>query len=793
MFRNALAAALRHLARNRLYAAISVLGLAIGLAAALLAALVVRDQLTVDRFIPGHERIYLVTTAVTPPGRATIYLPNVNTFVGPELQPKFASIEAMTRLQADNARLQREQVSAVERIYWADPNAFDLLALPVVVGDLKAALVRPDGLVLTQSMARKYFGEDAPLGKTLLLEGRDPFTVTAVIEDLPVNGTHLNTGIFLSTLSPRSRLQQMDRNPANVRGSPVGFGTNTYLRLAPGFPVERLQRAMTGLVKELFSRPPEGWAVALRVLRIDRLNTDAGLNPGTQGRLLMTLVVGLGILLIACVNFVNLLTARSLRRAPEVGLRKLAGASRWVLIAQFLGESIAYVAAAMLVGAALAELLVPHANAALNTGINFGYWREPATLAVLVLMVILLGLLAGAWPAFAMSGFHPLRVLKGTLAPSRWAGGLRQALVTLQFAILIGLLIAAGVIWRQRLYATHDAIQVDTDRMLLIRAPCNAFASEVARLPGVRGVACSDQGITGEGFSIMTMKSRDGVEQLVFLSQVSQELFDLYGVRPVAGKLLGNPGGTYYVVNETTARRLGYADTARIVGTALPSAGQREGQPPIPDREVIGVVPDFSLGSVERKIEAMAYVVSGAAQGFDTVNVRLTGQQVPQTLGAIDALWKQSNARDPISRTFLEEYIQRLYAGMLREAQMFAGFSLLAVLLACLGLFGLATSIAERRTREIGIRKALGAGQGDIVKLLLLQFGKPVLWANLIAWPLAGWAMQRWLRGFAYHVELPLWLFPVAALAALLIALVTVSAHSLRVARVKPVTALRYE
>jgi putative ABC transport system permease protein len=662
--------------------------------------------------------------------------------------------------------------------------------LPLVAGDPGSALSRPDAVVLPRSIARKYFGEDAPLGKTLLLDGREPFTVSAVVEDLPANGTHLASGIFLSTLSSRSSLQRADRLPANVPGSPIGFGTNTYLRLAAGASAQDLQQAMPAVVEELFSRPPADWTIALNVLRMDGLNTDPGLNPGTSGKLLTMLVVGFGVLLIASVNFVNLLTARSLRRAPEVGLRKLAGAPRGVLVVQFLGESIACVILAMLMGMALTELLLPHANAALNTGMDFGYWREPGTMAMIALTVIVLGILAGAWPALAMSAFPLLRVVKGGAIPSVGAGVLRQGLVTLQFAILIGLVIAAGVVWQQRLYATGDAVQVNIDQMLLIRAPCSAFATEVARLPGVRGVACSDHGITG-GFSIMTMKSRDGIEQLVFLSQVSPGMFDLYGVRPLAGKLQGGPGGTYYVLNETAARRLGYADTSLVVGTALPAAG-RPGQGPA-DHEVIGVVPDFSLTSVERSIEAMAYVVNSGDPGFNLVNVRLTGQQVPETLAAIDALWERSGARDPISRTFLEDYIQRLYESMLRQAQVFAGISLLAVLLACLGLFGLAASIAERRTKEIGIRKALGANTGDVLGLLLWQFSKPVLWANLIAWPVAGYLMHRWLAGFAYRIDLPLWLFPAAAVAALLIALTTVSVYSVRVARSKPVAALRYE
>jgi putative ABC transport system permease protein len=427
----------------------------------------------------------------------------------------------------------------------------------------------------------------------------------------------------------------------------------------------------------------------------------------------------------------------------------------------------------------------------LDASMGFDYWREPWLLAVLVLTPLLLGVLTGAGPALVMSAFRPLRVWQGAATRSGRGGVLRQGLVAAQFAILIGLAIAAGVVWQQRSFATGAALRVDTDQMLLIRGRCSApLADALRQLPGVRGVACSDRDFLG-GFSIMTMKSVDGIEQLVFLSQVSPAMFDLYGVRPLAGRLSIAPGGSGYVLNETAVRRLGYADAAQVVGAMLPSPAGR-GQPPATS-EVLGVVPDFSLASVENRIEALAYLVRGEDADLGLISVRLAGRQVPETLAAIDAAWKQSGSRDPISRVFLEEYMQGLYIAMQRQAQLFAGFAALAVVLACLGLLGLAASIAARRTREIGIRKALGAHTADVLKLLLWEFARPVLWANLIAWPVAGWLMQRWLQGYAYHVDLPLWLFPLAGIAALLIALATVTLQALRTAAARPVAALRHQ
>jgi len=798
MFRNCLAAALRHMARNRLYAAISVFGLSVGMCTALLAALIVHTELSHDHFIPGYDRVYMGVTVITPPGHATIYLGSTNTFIGQQLALRFSEIQAMTRLFSDTATLRHQNIEASEWVYWADPNAFEVLPLPTLAGDLRTALARPDTIVLPRSIARKYFGRDAPLGATLVL--KEPRTgathtlaVAAVIEDLPPNATHLGTGIFVSSRATWTELHREDDIPANVAGSNVGFGTNTYVKLAPHASLRHLLQAMPLMANALFARPPKGWELDLRLVPMDRIDAIPWKDPGFYRRVTMAMVVGFGILLIAAINFVNLLTARANRRAREVGIRKLAGATRRALIAQFLGESMAYVLVAALVAVALAEWTLPYANAFLDVQATFKYWREPRLLATLMATVLLLGMLVGAWPALVLSEFRPLRLLRGGMGPSRSAGLLRQLLVTLQFAILVGLMIAAGVVYQQRHFAIEDALRVDTDQMLLVRSPCNpAFANQVRALPGVRGLACSTAGLLGDS-QFMTADDRTGIPQLVFVAPVAPSLFDLYGVKPLAGKLTGSADGIYYVINETAARQLGFAHAADAIGFSLPAIGHGKARDNIEKLTVIGVVPDFSLASVERRIEAVAYVVTPADNDFNLINIKLTGRQIAETLAAIERAGKATGAAKPLDREFLEEHIQNLYVAMLHEAQLFAVFTAVAVVLACLGLLGLAASIAERRTREIGIRKALGADTGNVIRLLLRQFAKPVLWANLIAWPVTAYAMHGWLQGFAYHAELPLWLFPAAAGLALLIALLTVSTHSILVARAKPVAALRYE
>jgi putative ABC transport system permease protein len=796
MFRNCLAAALRHLARNRLYTVISIVGLSVGLWGALLTALIIHDQLSHDHFIPGYDRIYIVTSAITPPGHATIYYDRTLSFVGPQLAVKFSEIQALTRLDPDNATVSHANVESHEPVYWADPNAFEVLPLPVVAGDLSTALARPDSVVLSRNMARKYFGRDAPLGETLALKvdgsaESHELSVAAVIEDPPPNGTHLAAGIFVSSLAPWTALHVQEAIPLSVARTQLGVGPQTYVKLAPHVSAQRLLQAMPTMAPALFTSPPEGWSVSLNLVRLDRMDADPGLNPGFASKLVMLTIVGFGIVFIAGINFVNLLTARSVRRAREVSVRKLAGAQRHVLMLQFLAESILYVVMASLVAVALTELLLPYANAFLVAGATFRYWQDPALIGAIVLVALFLGTLAGAYPAVVLSAFNPLRVLTGQIWQSRSAALMRQVLVTLQFAILIGLIIAAAVVYQQRVFATRDALRINSDQMLLIRSACNtAFSSALQEVPGVRGVGCSSSTLVDHGtVNVILVKDKVGAQQLLYPIQVQPSVLVLYGIKPLAGRIPGGAADTYYLLNQTAARQLGFARPVDAIGYKLPTHGGMA----LHSAPVVGVVPDFSLGSVADRIEAQGFLVSARDPMFNLISVKLTGQQIPATLGAIDQLWKSTGAHDPISRIFLDERIQTMYLAMLREAQLFGVFALVAIVLACLGLLALAASIAERRTREIGIRKALGADTSNVIHLLLRQFTMPVLWANLFAWPVTALAMHHWLQGFAYHVDLAVWLFPAAAALALLIALLTVTTHSILVARAPPVAALRYE
>jgi len=813
MLRNYLAAALRNIARSRIYAAISILGLAVGLTAAIVVGLIIRNQLTYDHFIPGHERTYLVTTIAIPKGHPVLYQPLSPSWTAEHIRMGVSGLEAITRADRGEVRLRSGQIEAREKIYWPDPNFFDVLPLPASSGDLRSAMRRPDSIVLTRSKAREYFGRDDPIGESLLVSAIEPaqgtgfkgthaMTVSAVIDDLPAT-TELESGIFASAISSYAPPSILDADPHNRPGTGAIFLTGrTYVRLLPQASIENVRAAMTGVVSSVFppNTFPPGIGASLELVPVDRVNLHPQLNPGIRSRLAMLVIVGTLTLLVATINFVNLAVARSPRRALEVGIRKVSGARTRDLLLQFVGESMIYAGVAVCAAVALTELLLPRISAFLDLSATLDFRRTPSLLGWLIVLTLAFGALAGLYPAWVLREFRPARVLHAFSAGMQ-GGRVRQALVTVQFAILIGLVIAGGVTYEQRNYAAHEALRLNTDQMLVIRAPCDtALENGLRALPGVTGTFCSDPAFLTRG-SFGNYRLRDGSTTAIDTVPLEFGLFQLYGLQPVAGRIPSGAAGDSakrgpagYVLNESAVRRLGFSSASAAIGQLLPFADQ---QPVVP---IVAVVPDFSFDTIHEQMRPALFMEAGPNPdplvgriSYRLLSVQLQGRDIPETLAAIDALWKRTGHTEPIDRFFLDGYIQNLYLSVLRQAQSFAACAGLAVLLACLGLAGLSTALANQRTKEIGIRKAMGAEMPDIVRLLLWQFAKPVLWAALLAWTVAALLMNRWLEGFAYHVSLDPKLFIASAAGALLLALATVAGHCYVMARAKPILALRYE
>jgi putative ABC transport system permease protein len=815
MLRNIFIAAWRNALRDRVTTALNIGGLAIGMAAAILITLHVRHEASYDRFLTDYERVYHIAAIEFAPGR-----PDEHKFIS---QPELASLlsaeipglAGVARVQEDSFAVRHGEVEATEAVSDADPDFLTVLGLPVWRGDPATALKDPASLVLTRDMAMKYFGRDDVVGETLDLNRKYPVQVTAVLEDLPSN-THLKAKMFISSLAAYADLGYYD---THFRGAVAGagalssgnFNVDTYFRLAPGADASVIEAELPALVaRHLPPDPRTGKvSVAYVVDPVVDLHLDPrGHDDNSSGRLTSLIAlatVGVLVLLVAGINFVNLVTARASRRAIEVGVRKALGATRRQLILQFMGETMGYALVALVIAVSFVELVLPSVNAFLDHRLSFTYFRDPALAVGGLGVVVAIGLLAGIYPALVLSSFRPAMVLKRLVPGAGGAGRLRQTLVVLQFAVSIGLIIATGIIYRQTNFASRESLKFDHDQIALVqegRAPCKGDLTErLAQAPGIRAVACSRAAPLNFTSSSRNMILPDQRQLDVGIQSVDFGFFELYSMKPLAGRLFERARGTDalstddsqpmaapVVINEGMMRLMGFNDPAAAVGREVTVNGVRNQQRPVP---IIGVIPDFQVESVREPVKPTVYFIDPT--DFQLLSVKLDGQHFADGVASLDRLVGEAVPNLPPSHRFLDDEIGRRYRDITREGEVFAIFAGVSVLIACLGLFGLAAFTAERRTKEIGIRKALGASTADVVRLLVWQFAKPVLIANLVAWPVAWFVMRGWLDGFAYRIPLTPEPFLLAGASAVVIAVATTMFHAVRVARSRPVSALRYE
>jgi len=832
---NYLAAAIRNLLRNRIHAAINLLGLSLGFAAALLIVLFVRDEYSYDRFFPGYRDVYLLTPTRDPVDRRLLAerwdfsLPDLAAKMSVQLPQIATAARIMTA--DDPPHLRHGQVEADETGFlWVDPSFFRVMPLKSLAGDLQTALAAPDSVVLTRTAARKYFGQDLPLGELLEVNpamGSDaakvssafntshPMRVTAIIDDLPSN-SYAKGDVFGSSLAAYSAFALYD---LTADQGPFRTQSNyTFIRLRPGTAVQQMQQALSAFAthnSDTSTVYPPGFTLGLHLTPIGELHlSPAGISPiSPRGdRTLLAALIAIAVLIItsASFNFVTLMTARAAQRAIETGIRKAAGALRSQLIIQFLGEAIIYVAFAMVLAVALTELLLPWMNSVLKQKIAFNDLGDPALLAALLVTTVGLGLTAGAYPAFVLSAYRPAAVLKGTLVQGATGGIVRRALVALQFAIMIGLGITAATIWRQTLFSLNNQLRVDGSSILLIDDACGAsaraFRDRLATVPGVAAAACAGDAALRNGGMIVSAQTQGSAAGPMVSGAVDFGALEFYGLKPLAGRFFdhdhgddgllvqgeaaGNPS---VVINETAMRKLGFSSPSQAIGKLVIWNRRRWSAKPTPgttgQSEIIGVSPDFALDTRRRVLPQILYV---DPISLSVLSVRLVGSQIPEVLTAMDASWSQIMHTN-IHRRFLSQRLQDMYADIILQGTAITLGVGLAVAIAALGLFGLSAHSAEQRTQEIGIRKAMGASRVDVLRMLLWQFAKPVLWANLIAWPAAGYLMHRWLQGFAHHVSLDPLIFVGASTVAIVVALATVTGHALLVARTHPAVALRYE
>jgi putative ABC transport system permease protein len=804
--------------RVDLHTVINIGGLAIGGCAGLIIALILLTETHYDRFWPDHERVYRVSMIGHEPGMGPSALDTVSARIAGWVRADFPdSLEAVGRFITAQHSLKHGDVEASERIDWADAELLRILSFPTIAGDITRALDAPDGLVLDRDMALKYFGRTNVVGESIEIDRQFTMQITAVMENLP-GSSHLDTHILASARSSHSASRPLDE--AVPPSAALSF--HTYVKLRPGVDPEVVRRGLRDTVLRLAKgkvagAPPETDELVLQP--VAAIHLDARFAGAFKPTASVSLLVALGsigalIVLIAGINYVNLMTARGARRAVEVGVRKSFGARRRDLILQFMAESVGAVAIAAAIAMGLAMLLRSHISALLQAEIPATFWRDPQVWLAFVGATIAIGVLAAAYPAFILSSFRPGVVLRGGPVSATGSGIVRNVLIGSQLAVFIGLLIAAVFVHRQGQFALRDSLKFDTDEVLVIETafgkPCNtALRNEIRKLPGVRAAACSLMAPFRNTVGYFHHKP-NGERVNLRQSHIDFDFFEVYDIRPVAGRVFSAQRGAAdaapedpaaadheapLVLNETAVRQLGFASNAAAVGQTLPLArlltleGRFGPSRPAP---IIGVIPDFPMGSIRDAVLPGVYFVDPHLAL--RIHVKIASKaDVPGTLASIDRLWKQLGDARPIRRRFASENIEERYRVLTRQGQVFGVFSTVALLLACLGLFGLSAFATERRTREVGIRKALGAGRVQIVRYFLWLFTKPVLWSALAALPVSGFFIRRWLEGFAYRVDLDVFTFVAAVLVTWLIACITVLTHVMRAARARPVEALRYE
>lgn len=840
MFKNYLLTALRHIFKNRLFTAINILGLAIGLMSCILILLFVRDELTYDTFIPEGERIVRLHSAFTVPGRSpflTVRSAGRMMEALRDYAPR--EIEDGVRLFYTGTTIIKDNNAFSESVTFADPSFFNVFDLPFIAGSGASSFMKPGDFIISEEMAIKYFGRKDVVGETLIsccLGGEQtPLVVTGVIKDIP-DASHMSIDL----------LMYMD--PSDFAASPNILDTwssvnvYTYFKLHEGITADNLQERLeywlnseSPFLQMLEAEGIKGNVsdfVKASVMPLLDLHLGARKVAGNLGDITpmgdRTMVitfasVALLVLLIASINFMNLSTAKALKRSREVALRKVLGATRQQVAIQFLGEALLIAISALLLAIVGVELALPIYSEAIGSELELNLINDLPLLAGLVAAAVLTGLVSGSYPALYLSGFKPASILKANQTSGAGSqSGFRSALVVSQFAISIGLIICTAVVFGQTIYARSLDVGYNADNKLAVTSVDDLQTSEQAetmrqalsRLPGVSSVVLSSEvpsqdNENNTGFTMVdgdASAAADSGPAIINYHSIDYGFMEAYEIRPLAGRTFSrdfgneeivtipeedNRTGTASVIlNESAIRALGIGRPEEAVGKTVKASVFRAGEY---DLTIIGVVPDVYFRSIKFGVRPTAYWVYPRTFGVATISY--DNIDLSSLIEGLQRVWREQAPLTPIAYEYVSQMLAAQYDQEDRQAQLFAAFSVLAVLVACLGLYGLASFTAEQRTREIGIRKVLGATVRDVVQLLVWQFSRPVLIANLIAWPLAWYFMSDWLDGFTYSLgnSYILMMALISGTTALLIAWLTVASRAYKVAQTNPVSALRYE
>ncbi|MFK7847966.1 MAG: FtsX-like permease family protein [Rhodothermales bacterium] len=809
MIRNYAKIALRNLLKYKGYTFINVFGLALGLVTCLFILQFIQDERSYDQFHEKGERIHQIGMRGVIGGQF-MEIANSGTPMGPTLKQDYPEIEQFVRVKSMGRVLfERENTQFYEdAVYWADSTFFSVFSFPLLRGDEKTALAAPNTIVLTESAARKYFGTAVdPIGQTLRFENRADYEITGIVADVPAQ-SHLQFDILVS----------MESVIADLNVIWLSHHLHTYIVLTPQARISSIEAKFPDLVERYVAPEFEqftGTSLAearksgmefgyytqpLSGLYLDHVGSDAIGVTSDIKYLYILGAIALFILLLAFINFMNLSTARSAQRAKEVGMRKVLGSERKQLIWQFLGESVVLAFVAFFVAGLLFLMMRPMFNSLAGKTLVLSWETGLLSLSILFGLSLFSGLMAGIYPALVLSAFKPITVLKGKMSTGAKGSWLRGSLIVVQFTVSVMLLIGTGVVFSQIQYMQNERLGFSGEQVVVLpieegQEQYETFRQALMQHPGVLAVAASDYvpGRVGNATAYRPEEAPAAETFVLSVARVSHDYLETLEINLVAGRDFSKEFSTdvtnAMLINVAGVKEFGWTPEEALGKRVHELAAGEDGEDI--SRSVIGVVEDFHFESLHESIGPLAMNIDQPQ--YQRLSVRIAPENMAATMGFLQTEWEMFEPGYPYNSVFLSADFNRFYAEEQRLGRIFVVFTILAIIIACLGLFGLASFITQQRTKEIGVRKTLGATVPGIVLMLSKEFTRLVLISAAVAVPLSYLLMSRWLEGFAFQVGLNWWIFVGAVAGALLMAWLTVGYQSIKAAVMNPIKALRYE
>ena len=806
MIKNYLKITIRNILKFKSYSAINIFGLSIGMACCIMILVFVMDELSYDRYHENADRIYRVTREfLNADGTTNLHLGPIAPPFGPLLKNDFPEIEHLVRFFPwDSPLISFDDKNFVEdNFFYAEPSVFDIFTFPLVQGDPESALAEPNSVVITEEIAEKYFGGENAMGKILTYKNRNGvtalFEVTGVLKNIPRN-SHFRFDFLVSFITYENAVGQSEM---------ASWGSNnypTYFLLSEGVNIDDISRRFPDFLDSHMpvfqGMQPHEWT-RLVIQKLTDIHLYSHLDSEIEANGDITIVqiysaIAALILLIACINFMNLATARSARRAKEVGLRKVVGATKVQIMRQFFGESITFAFLSMALAIILVLIFLPYLSDLASRELSLSGMSSFRLLAGLTGIIVFVGIVAGSYPALFLSRFKPITVLQGGKNIQTQGSWFRSILVVSQFVISIGLIVSMSIVNGQLDFVRNKQLGFNKERVVVL--PTNAdiirdlgsVKNRLLQNPGIVSVSAAKRVPSGRlldssGTTIYRDDQLVPIQFRIAMLMIDHDYFDTYEMPIVAGrnfsKEIDSDSTEAFVINEIAVKRLGWDSPQDAVGEQYDSFG-RNGR-------IIGVVKDFHFESMHNEIAPMVFFITSF--NLNSLSIRLRPGDIAGTMDFLRGIWLEYRPNYPFSYYFIDERFDALYANEEKLGNIFGIFSGIAVFIACLGLLGLVAFTTEQRTKEIGIRKVLGAKSSDIVFLIAKEFIRLVIAANIVAVPIIYYLMNDWLQSFAYRIEISYPVFIVAALLTLFITLATVGYQAIKASLTNPIETIRYQ